>query len=142
VIVPDVNLLLYAHVTAFPEHTRARKWWESLMNGRREVGVAAPALFGFVRVASNPRVLDRPLPVPAALAHVEAWLARPHVHFLQPGPRHLEIAFGLLRQTGAAANLTTDAQLAALAIEHQGELHSNDSDFARFPQLRWVNPIA
>jgi toxin-antitoxin system PIN domain toxin len=135
VIVPDVNLLLYAHVTAFPEHARARKWWESLMNGRREVGVAAPALFGFVRVASNPRVLDRPLPVPAALAHVLEWLARPHV------PRHLEIAFGLLRQTGAAANLTTDAQLAALAIEHQGEVHSNDSDFARFPQLRWTNPI-
>ena len=112
------------------------------MSGRREVGVAAPALFGFVRVVSNPRVLDRPLPVPAALAHAEEWLARPHVHFLQPGPRHLEIAFGLLRQTGAAANLTTDAQLAALAIEHQGEVHSNDSDFSRFPQLRWVNPIA
>ncbi len=141
-IVPDVNLLLYAHVTAFPEHTRARRWWEALMNGRREVGVAAPAMFGFVRLASNPRVLDRPLSVQASLAHVEEWLARPHVHFVQPGPRHLEIAFGLLRHTGVAANLTTDAQLAALAIEHQGEVHSNDSDFGRFPQLRWVNPIA
>ncbi|HSD30211.1 MAG TPA: type II toxin-antitoxin system VapC family toxin [Vicinamibacteria bacterium] len=141
-IVPDVNLLLYAHVTAFSEHARARRWWESLMNGRQEVGLAAPALFGFVRVASNPRVLDRPLSVPAAVAYAEEWLGRPHVHFLQPGPRHLEIAFALLRQIGAAANLTTDAQLAALAIEHQGEVHSNDSDFARFPQLRWVNPIA
>ncbi|HET7293196.1 MAG TPA: type II toxin-antitoxin system VapC family toxin [Vicinamibacteria bacterium] len=141
-IVPDVNLLLYAHVTAFPEHARARRWWESLMNGRREVGVAAPALFGFVRLASNPRVLDRPLSVESSLAHVAEWLARPHVHFLQPGPRHLEIAFGLLRHTGVAANLTTDAQLAAIAIEHQGELHSNDSDFGRFPRLRWVNPIA
>ena len=141
-IVPDVNLLLYAHVTAFPEHARARRWWEDLMNGRGEVGVAAPALFGFVRLASNPRVLDRPLSVQASLTHVEEWLARPHVHFLQPGPRHLEIAFGLLRHTGVAANLTTDAQLAALAIEHQGEVHSNDSDFARFPQLRWINPIA
>lgn len=141
-IVPDVNLLLYAHVTAFSEHNAARRWWEDLMNGRRVVGVAAPALFGFVRLASNPRVLDRPLPVAEALAHVEEWLARPHVHFVQPGPRHLEIAFGLLRQAGAAANLTTDAQLAAVAIEHQGEVHSNDGDFGRFPQLRWVNPIA
>lgn len=141
-IVPDVNLLLYAHVTAFSEHAAARRWWEDLMNGRRAVGVAAPALFGFVRLASNPRVLDRPLPVAEALAHVEEWLARPHVHFVQPGPRHLEIAFGLLRQAGAAANLTTDAQLAAVAIEHQGEVHSNDGDFGRFPQLRWVNPIA
>lgn len=141
-ILPDVNLLLYAHVTAFPEHARARRWWEGLLDGRREVGVAGPALFGFVRLASNRRVLDRPMLVSDALAYVEGWLALPHVHFVQPGPRHLEIAFRLLRQTGAAANLTTDAQIAALAIEHQGEVHSNDSDFGRFPQLRWVNPIS
>ena len=112
------------------------------MNGTREVGLAAPALFGFVRLASNPRVLDRPMAVDEALSRVEEWLARPHVHFIQPGPRHLEIASGLLRHTGAAAQLTTDAQLGALAIEHQGEVHSNDMDFGRFPQLRWVNPLA
>ncbi len=141
-IIPDINLLLCAQVAAFPEHARARSWWEALMNGTREVGIAAPALFGFVRLASNPRVLDRPMAVDDALARVEEWLARPHVHFVQPGPRHLEIAFGLLRHTGAAAQLTTDVQLGALAIEWQGEVHSNDSDFGRFPQLRWVNPIA
>ena len=112
------------------------------MNGTREVGIAAPALFGFVRLASNPRVLDRPMAVDDVLNRVEEWLARPHVHFIQPGPRHLEIAFGLLRQTGAAAQLTTDAQLAAFAIERQGEVHSNATDFGRFPQLRWTNPIA
>lgn len=140
-IIPDINLLLYAHVAAFPEHGRARQWWEALMNGRREVGIAAPALFGFVRLASNPRVLDRPMAVVDAVARVEEWLSRPQVHFIQPGPRHLEIAFGLLRHTGAAAQLTTDAQLAALAIERQGEVHSNDMDFGRFPQLRWVNPL-
>lgn len=140
-IIPDVNLLIYAHVAAFPEHARARRWWESLLNGQREVGVAAPALFGFLRLVSNPRVLDRPMPVDDALARVEEWLQRPHVHFVQPGPRHLEIVFSLLRHTGAAAQLTTDAQLAALAIERQGEVHSNDADFGRFPQLRWVNPI-
>jgi hypothetical protein len=142
VIVPDVNLLLYAEVTAFPEHTRARRWWEGLMNGEREVGLAAPALFGFLRLATNPRVLAPPLAVDDAVARVEGWLERPHVHFVQPGPSHLKIAFGLLRQLGAAANLTTDAQLAALAIEYQGEVHSNDGDFGRFPRLRWVNPIA
>jgi toxin-antitoxin system PIN domain toxin len=142
VILPDVNLLLYAHVNAFPEHARAAKWWVGLMNGRRDVGVAAPAVFGFIRLATNPRVFDPPLAVTEALARVEEWFGRPHVHFVQPGPRHLEIAFGLLRQVGVAANLTTDAQLAALAIEHQGEVHSNDADFARFPRLRWSNPIA
>src|SRR5262245_60737896 len=98
------------------------------MSGSQPVGIGAPALFGFVRLVSNPRVLDRPLPVEDALGHVEEWLARPHVHFTQPGPRHLEIVFRLLRQAGAAANLTTDAQLAALAIEHSAELHSNDGD--------------
>jgi toxin-antitoxin system PIN domain toxin len=140
-IIPDVNLLLYAHVSAFPEHPRARTWWEGLLNGTRDVGIAAPALFGFIRLATNPRALDRPMPVGDAVARAEEWLAQPHVHFIQPGPRHLEIAFGLLRHTGAAASLTTDVQLGALAIEHRGEVHSNDRDFGRFPQLRWVNPL-
>ena len=141
-ILPDVNLLLYANVTAFPQHARARVWWEGLLNGRREVGLSAPALFGFVRLATNPRVLDRPWPVESVLARVEEWLSDAPVLFLQPGPRHLAIAFGLLREAGVAANLTTDAQIAALAIEHQAEVHSNDADFGRFPGLRWVNPLA
>lgn len=141
-IVPDVNLLLYAHLTAFPEHVQARRWWEGLVNGTREIGIAAPALFGFVRLATNPRVFDRPLPVERALDLAGEWLSWPHVHFAQPGPRHLEIAFSLLRQLGTAANLTTDVQLAAIAIENQGEVHSNDADFGRLPGLRWVNPLA
>jgi toxin-antitoxin system PIN domain toxin len=140
-IVPDVNLLLYAHVDAFREHAKARAWWEALLNGRAEVGIGAPALFGFVRLTTNRKVLEPPMSVEDALARVESWWTRPHVRFVHPGPRHLEIAFELLRQLGAAANLTTDAQLAALAIEHGGELHSNDSDFGRFPRLRWKNPL-
>ena len=140
-IVPDTNLVLYAHVDGFAQHEVAREWWEGLMNGRTEVGIGAPVLFGFVRVSTNWRVLDRPMSVDEALANVESWLRRRHVRLLHPGPRHLEIAFGLLRRLGTAANLTTDTQLAALAIEHQSELHSNDSDFGRFPQLRWVNPL-
>jgi toxin-antitoxin system PIN domain toxin len=141
-IVPDVNLLLYATLSAFPEHARARLWWEALLNGDDEVGLAAPALFGFLRISTNPRVFDPPLSVERALAHAESWLTRPLVRFLLPGPRHLEIAFRLFREVGTAANLTTDAQLAALAIEYQAELHSNDTDFGRFSQLRWVNPLA
>lgn len=125
-IVPDVNLLLYAHVTGFPEHAKARR---------------APALFGFVRLATNAQVFDRPLGVDDALRHVERWMSRPHVRFVVPGPHHLDATFRLLRALGAAGNLTSDAQLAALAIEHQGELHSNDTDFARFAGLRWVKPL-
>ena len=141
-ILPDVNLLLYAHLDASPQHAKARRWWEEQLNGRREIGIAAPALFGFVRIATNPRVFERPLGVDRALAAVGEWLARPHVHFVQPGPRHLEIAFRLLRDVGTGANLTTDAQLAALAIEYRAELCSNDADFGRFSGLRWVNPLA
>jgi toxin-antitoxin system PIN domain toxin len=141
VIVPDVNLLLYAQVAGFAEHARARHWWEGLLNGDREVAIGAPALFGFVRLVTSPRVFDRPLAVADALARVDDWLSRPHVRFALPGPRHLEIAFDLLRELSAADGLTTDVQLAALAIEHQGEVHSNDADFARFRSLRWVNPL-
>lgn len=140
-IVPDINLLLYAHMSGFGEHAKARRWWEDLLNGDAEVGLGAPGVFGFVRLATSPRVFDRPLGVGEALAHVDKWLSRPHVRFALPGPRHLEIAFGLLRELGATGNLTTDVQLAALAIEHQGELHSNDTDFGRFPGLHWVNPL-
>jgi hypothetical protein len=142
VIVPDVNLLLYAAISGFPEHARARTWWEELLGGTHEVGLAGPVLFGFVRVSTNPRLFDRPLAVDAALARIEEWLDQPSARFLLPGPRHLEIAFRLLRNLGTAGNLTTDVQLAAHAIEYQGEVHSNDADFARFPEIRWVNPIA
>jgi toxin-antitoxin system PIN domain toxin len=141
VIIPDVNLLLYAHIASFPEHPAARRWWESLMNGNEPVGVPAPALFGFVRLATHARIFDPPLSVAGALSRVEDWLERPHVRMLAPGARHLEITFSLLRRLGAGGNMTTDAQLAALAIEHQAELHSNDVDFGRFEGLRWVNPL-
>jgi uncharacterized protein len=141
VIVPDINLLLYAHVSGFAEHGEACRWWEGLLNGRSQVGLASPVLFGFVRLCTNHRILDRPMPVDRALALVERWLDRSNVHFLLPGPRHLEIAFGLLRGLGTAGDLTTDVQIAAFAIEHQGEVHSNDADFKRFPQLRWTNPL-
>lgn len=140
-IVPDVNLLLYAHFDAYAEHAKARTWWDGLLNGRIDIGVPGPALFGFLRLATNRKLFDPPMSVETALSRVESWLARPNVRFLAPGPRHLEIAFRLLRQLGTAANLTTDVQLAALAIEHQAEIHSNDVDFGRFPQLRWINPL-
>lgn len=140
-IVPDVNLLLYAQITGFAEHPKAWRWWEGLLDGDTEVAIATPALFGFIRLATSPRVFDRPLEVTDAIQRVEDWLARPHVRFALRGSRHLEVAFGLLRDLGAAGSLTTDVQLAALAIEHQGEVHSNASDFGRFRQLRWINPL-
>jgi toxin-antitoxin system PIN domain toxin len=141
VIVPDVNLLLYAVVSGFPQHPRAREWWEQTVNSPARVGLTQPALFGFLRIATNARVLQSPLAVNDAIEYVHGWLAQPNVDLLVPGPNHLHIALGLLAEIGTAGNLTTDVQLAAYAIEHQGEMHSNDTDFARFPDLKWINPL-
>ena len=99
-------------------------------------------MLGFIRVSTHRQIFDNPLPVATACAHVRAWLAQPSVNVLDPGARHAEILFRLLESLGSAGNLTTDAHLAALAIEHQAELHSTDADFARFPGLRWSNPLA
>lgn len=140
-IVPDVNLLLYAVISGFPQHVRAHAWWERTINSNTRVGLTQPALFGFLRIATNARVLQSPLAVNDAIDYVHDWLGQPNVDLLAPGPSHLTIALGLLQDIGTAGNLTTDVQLAAYAIEHQGEMYSNDTDFGRFPNLKWVNPL-
>ncbi|MFN2425923.1 MAG: type II toxin-antitoxin system VapC family toxin [Candidatus Binatia bacterium] len=140
-IIPDVNLLLYAEFDAFPQHEAARRWWEGAINGDRQVGIPAVSLFGFLRTATSRRIFTAPLPVKDAIARVEAWLAPSHVRFLVAGPHHLEIALALLAEIDTAGNLTTDVQLAAHAIENQADLCSNDRDFGRFSGLRWKNPL-
>lgn len=141
-ILPDINLLLHAYNLESPSHAASRAWWEGLLNGTRPVGLSWVGILGFIRIATHRQVLVNPLPVAVACAHARTWLGRPYVGILDPGARHAEILFGLLESLGSAGNLTTDAHLAALAIEHQAELHSTDADFARFPGLRWVNPLA
>ncbi len=141
-IVPDVNLLLYAVVSAFPQHKPAHAWWEEAINSSAEIGLASPAIFGFIRIATNPRVLSPPLTVDAAMGYVSAWLSQPNISHLVPGPRHVEIAFNLLHSVGTGGNLTTDVQLAALVLEYDADMYSNDTDFARFSGLRCYNPLA
>jgi toxin-antitoxin system PIN domain toxin len=99
-------------------------------------------ILGFLRLATHHQIAANPMPIAAACATVSAWLARPQVAVVQPGERHSEILFGLLTATGASGNLTTDAHLAALAIEHGLELCTTDRDFGRFPALRWSNPLS
>jgi uncharacterized protein len=141
VILPDVNLLLYAHNDAAPLHRQARVWWEGVLNASTPVGLPWAVVYGFIRLATHPAVLVEPLPPAAALDRVQAWLARDHIELLDPGPEHLRIARRLFEATGLGGSLTTDTQLAALAIEYQCELCSNDADFSRFPGLRWRNPL-
>jgi uncharacterized protein len=141
-IVPDVNLLIHAYNIDSRVHPAARAWWEALLNGTQPVGLPWVAVLGFIRLTTHRQILARPIPVSVACAHVRAWLARPCVAILHPGNRHADVLFALLEHLGSAGNLTTDAHLAALCIEHQAELHSTDADFARFPGLRWTNPTA
>jgi toxin-antitoxin system PIN domain toxin len=140
-ILPDINLLLYAYNEALPQHAAARAWWENLMTNERAVALPWAVILGFVRLATHPAVFRDPLPPLEALERVQDWLARPHVQVLEPAGRHLSIVKDLFTATGVAGSLTTDTHLAALAIEHQCELHSNDSDFSRFPGVRWHNPL-
>ncbi|WP_291984638.1 type II toxin-antitoxin system VapC family toxin [Luteitalea sp.] len=139
-IVPDVNLLIHAYNSESRVHAAARAWWEGLLNGTQPVGLPWVTALGFIRLTTHRQILVRPLEVSIACGHVRTWLARPCVAILHPGDRHADVLFGLLERVGSAGNLTTDAHLAALCIEHQAELHSTDADFTRFPGLRWKNP--
>jgi len=141
VIVPDVNLLLHAYNVNSLVHREARAWWEDRLGTAESVGLAWVTVLGFIRISTTMRTAARPLPVREACDHVRSWMARPHVSIVEPGSRHAEVMFGLLERLGTAGNLTTDAHLAALAIEYQAELHSTDADFSRFPGLRWRNPL-
>lgn len=107
----------------------------------RLVGLPWAVLLGYLRLMTSRGVLQNPLSADEALGHIRSWLERPQVQILQPGVRHLDLVESLMKASGAAGSLTTDVHLAALAIEHQAELHSNDADFSRFPGLRWSNPL-
>lgn len=141
-IIPDVNLLVYAVFDGYPLHERAAAWLNEALSGSEQFGLTAPAVFGFVRLATSGRVHERPLSVAGAAAYVHGWLERPQVRFLSAGAEHIRLALQLLDNVGTGANLTTDAQLAAYALEFGGTINSNDSDFGRFPAIRWVNPLA
>ena len=140
-IVPDLNLLVYAYDSASPMHKRARRWWIECLSGRRTVGIPWAVAFGFIRLWTNPRVFANPMNIDLATRHVESWFGRQMVKAINPGPRHLEIAVNLLRTEGKGGNLTTDAHLAALAIEAGATLHTADTDFLRFTGLKWINPL-
>lgn len=141
-ILSDVNLLLYAYDSTSAHHERAKAWLEERLSGVEAFGFAWATLLAFVRLASSARVFDSPLQVEESLDIVDAWLATPCATVLHPGPRHAVLLRQLLEPVGAAGNLTTDAHLVALALEHDAELCSADADFSRFPGLRWSNPLA
>lgn len=139
--IPDVNLLLYAYDSRSARHGDARKWLERTLSGSEPVGLAWVVLLAFLRLSTRSVVVEQPLEVGTALALVESWLDQPCATAIYPTDRHAAVLRELLTPLGTAGNLTTDAHLAALAIEHGATLCSCDSDFARFPRLRWQDPL-
>ncbi len=140
-LLPYINLLVYAYDADAPHHKDARAWLEDALSGTRPVGMPWLVVLGFIRIMTHRRILRKPMTVTESVKAVCAWLEHPLVEIVTPGERHAEILFDLLVKLGTAGNLTTDAHLAALAIEYDGQLVSADADFARFPGLRWFNPV-
>jgi toxin-antitoxin system PIN domain toxin len=138
----DANLLLYAAIRHFSQHAAVQAWLDHHLNTGPKVGVPWPSVLAFVRLATNPRIFERPLSLDAAWTQVEQWLAVPLVWIPEPTARHTQVLGPLLRVPGLQANDVPDAHLAALAIAHDLTLYSADRGFARFPGLRWENPLA
>lgn len=138
----DANILLYATDGSSPYHGTARPWLESQLNGPRRVGLPWLSLWAFVRISTNPRATHRPLTPVQAWSMVEAWVDAPAAWVVEPGPGHREILGRLLVERDIRAGLVTDAVVAALCIEHGLTIVSADSDFARFTDITWLNPVA
>ena len=141
-IIPDVNVLVHAHNTGVPEYPLARTWWEQAVNeSQPPIGLAWVSILGFMRLCTGHIVLDKPMSVSEASGIVRSWLAQPTIRIIVPGERHVDVLLGLLDQVGVAGNLTTDAHLAALAIEYRADIATTDGDFHRFRGVRWFNPL-
>ncbi len=138
----DANLLLYAVDRSSPHHSQARPWLEERLSGAEPVAFAWVVLLAFVRLSTQARVFASPLTASQALDLVDSWLAQPCSVVAHPTDRHPTVLRSLLDPLGTAGNLTTDAHLAALAVEYNAELCSTDADFSRFPGVRWVNPLS
>jgi len=142
VIVPDANLLLYAYDSTSPHHSGARAWVGQAFAGPELIGLPWQSIWAFLRISTNSRIYANSISIERAVGIVEQWMGVKHIRQLVPGERHWELLQQMLIEGNVRGPATTDAQLAALTIEFGGVLHTTDRGFARFPGLRWVNPLA
>lgn len=138
----DANLLLYAVNSAEPLHPKCKKWMEESLSEAEPFAFDWTVLLAFLRISTRSGIFPHPLKTPQAFAIIDAWLAQPCSVVVAPTDRHSAILQDLLLPFGTGGNLTSDAHLAALAVEHGATLYSADSDFSRFPGLTWVNPVS
>ncbi len=141
-IIVDANLLIYAYNKAEPKHDPSRRWLDAALQGTEPVGLAWLVVLAFLRIGTSARVMPLPISWAQACSFVDEWLEQPVVEIVQPTPRHWTVLRDFIHAGQAAGNLTSDAHLAALAIEHGATLYTTDQDFSRFPGLKFVNPIA
>jgi hypothetical protein len=141
-VLVDTNILLYAVDASSPQHERCRAWLEDRLNGSRRIGLAWQSLTAFLRIVTHPRALDRPLTADEAMDDVDAWLAAPAAWIPLPTSAHAAVLGTLLRRYRITGDLVPDARLAALALEHGLAICSADTDFARFAEIEWINPLA
>ena len=141
-IVLDANLLLYAYDKNSSQHSKARKWVEEVFSGNEPVGLSWQTITAFLRITTNPRLPGERFALDEAASIVDSWMDLPNVKTLSPSDDHWPLLRRTILDGQATAALISDAQLAALTIEFGGILHTTDRDFARFPGLRWTNPLA
>ena len=140
-IVVDANLLIYSYDVNSVDHKKSVSWFEGVLSGRESVGLPWPCICAFIRVLTNRGLAGLRVPLNAAVGAVEEWLHTPNVQVLVPGDRHWFVFRRMVIEGQAPGVLVSDAEIAALTIEHGGVLHTADRDFARFPGLRWANPL-
>jgi hypothetical protein len=141
VILVDANLLIYAIDLDSPHHRKSRAWLEGVLSRSTPVGLAWIVVLAFLRITTHRASARNPLSPERAIAHVDSWLALPHVALVFPGEKHWPILRNLLQSSGTAGNLTSDAHLAALAIENGSAIYSSDHDFRRYAGLKVINPL-
>ena len=140
-IILDANLLIYAYDAGAKEHTAARRWLEELFSSPQMIGLPIQTLGAFLRIITHSRLPGPRFSIEEAVEIVDEWLELPQLRLLVPGERHWDHLRRALLEGNACGPLVTDAQIAAVALEFSGIVHTNDRDFARFPGLRWANPL-
>ncbi len=140
-IVPDVNLILYAYDSSSPFHRESADWWARCLNGSEAVGLAPVVIFAFIRLSTSPRIYAEPLSLKECAGTVRSWLEVPATTLLEHDSGDIDVAFGLLESAGAGGSLTTDAQIGALALRYRATVHTADTDFVRLRNVPWRNPL-
>ena len=139
-IIPDVNVLIHAVNSDSPRNQHIREWWDGCLNGSRPVYLPWVVVLGFVRISTNRRIFNNPLSITEASHYVESWLKLPVVRTIVPAEGHWDIVSRLLKEAGTGGNLTTDAHIAAMAVQWDCTVYTTDTDFARFPGVKRKQP--